>query len=66
MFLFPGLKNRIRSLELENADLMFLNAQYLQKIAQLEKEAAGKNELLLALQSSKIQAIVRTTGTDDR
>ena len=56
------LKTLLRRLEHENADLKFLNTQYLQKIQALERESEAKSEKLLSLHQKSCEAVIRTPG----
>ena len=47
-------------MEHENADLKFLNNQYVQKMKQLEKESKLKSEKIIQLQEKNFQAVVQT------
>jgi hypothetical protein len=59
---FVELKASLRKLEHENADLKFLNNQYVQKARQLEKESREKSDRILHLQEKNFQAVVQTPG----
>ncbi|XP_067662962.1 centrosomal protein of 135 kDa-like isoform X1 [Haliotis asinina] len=56
------LKASLRKLEHENADLKFLNNQYVHKVRQLEKEAREKADRILSLQEKNFHAVVQTPG----
>ena len=56
------LKASLRRLEHENADLKFLNTQYLQKLRTQEKESLSKTEKILELQEKNFQAVIQTPG----
>lgn len=56
------LKASLRRLEHENADLKFLNTQYLQKLRTQEKESLNKTEKILELQEKNFQAVIQTPG----
>ena len=56
------LKATLRKMEHENADLKFLNTQYVQKMRVLEKESQAKSEKLLALHQKSCEAVIRTPG----
>ena len=56
------LKVTMRRLEHENADLKFLNTQYMQKLRAQEKETHAKNEKILELQEKNLQAVIQTPG----
>lgn len=56
------LKSSLRKLEHENADLRFLNNQYLYKMKSLELESKQKTERILQLQEKNFHAIVQTPG----
>ena len=57
------LKASTRCLEHENADLKFLNNQYMQRLIAQEKESHAKSERILELQEKNSQpAIVQTPG----
>lgn len=60
------LKTILRKLEHENADLKFLNTQYVQKMRLLEKESHAKSEKLLALHQKSCEAVIRTPGGKKR
>ena len=62
-FLFiEGLKSSVRKLEHENADLKFLNNQYVHKIRALEKESKQKSDKIVQLQEKNFHAVVQTPG----
>ena len=52
----------LRRLEHENADLKFLNTQYLQRLRTQEKESEKKTEKILELQEKNFQAVIHTPG----
>lgn len=56
------LKAVLRRLEHENADLKFLNTQYLQRLRTQEKETERKTEKILELQEKNFQAVIQTPG----
>jgi centrosomal protein CEP135 len=56
------LKATVRKLEHENADLKFLNTQYVHKVKALEKDAKSKTEKIQELQEKNLHAIVETPG----
>ena len=56
------LKASLRKLEHENADLKFLNNQYVHKVKQIEKESKQKSDRILQLQEKNFQAVVQTPG----
>ena len=56
------LKAILRRMEHENADLKFLNTQYLQRIRAQEKESERKTEKILELQEKNFQAVIETPG----
>ncbi|KAJ8298507.1 hypothetical protein KUTeg_025038 [Tegillarca granosa] len=56
------LKASLRKLEHENADLKFLNNQYVHKTRQLEKESKEKTDKILTLQEKNFHAVVQTPG----
>ncbi|KAK7467862.1 hypothetical protein BaRGS_00036899 [Batillaria attramentaria] len=56
------LKSSLRKLEHENADLKFLNNQYVHKVKQLERESKEKSDRILQLQEKNFQAVVQTPG----
>ena len=60
--IISDLKASLRKLEHENADLCFLNNQYVQKIRMLEKDAKMKGEKILQLQEKNLHAVVQTPG----
>ena len=57
-----NLKTLLRKLEHENADLKFLNTQYVQRMRLLEKESQAKSEKLLSLHQKSCEAVIRTPG----
>lgn len=56
------LKASLRKLEHENADLKFLNNQYVHKVRGLEKESKEKSDRILSLQEKNFHAVVSTPG----
>ncbi|KAL4230126.1 hypothetical protein ACF0H5_010511 [Mactra antiquata] len=56
------LKASLRKLEHENADLKFLNNQYVHKVRGLEKESKEKSDRILTLQEKNFHAVVSTPG----
>ena len=56
------LKAVLRRLEHENADLKFLNTQYMQRLMAQEKESQSKSEKILELQEKNFQAVIQTPG----
>jgi centrosomal protein CEP135 len=52
----------IRRLEHENADLKFLNNQYMQRLITQEKESQAKSERIMTLQEKNSQAVIQTPG----
>ncbi|XP_020629880.1 centrosomal protein of 135 kDa-like isoform X2 [Orbicella faveolata] len=56
------LKTSVRKLEHENADLKFLNTQYVHKVKALEKENKAKTERIQDLQEKNLHAVVETPG----
>jgi centrosomal protein CEP135 len=60
------LKTVLRRLEHENADLKFLNTQYVTKMRSLERESEAKSERLLALHQKSCEAVIRTPGGKKR
>ncbi|XP_052276552.1 centrosomal protein of 135 kDa-like isoform X1 [Dreissena polymorpha] len=56
------LKASLRKLEHENADLKFLNNQYVHKVRGLEKESKEKSDRILNLQEKNFHAVVSTPG----
>ncbi|KAF7248355.1 hypothetical protein EYD10_05957 [Varanus komodoensis] len=56
------LKVTLRKLEHENADMKFLNNQYIHKIRSLDKENKAKTEKIQQLQEKNLQAVVQTPG----
>ncbi|CAI8057880.1 Centrosomal protein of 135 kDa [Geodia barretti] len=60
------LKTVLRRLEHENADLKFLNTQYVTKMRSLERESETKSERLLALHQKSCEAVIRTPGGKKR
>ncbi|CAF1022017.1 unnamed protein product [Rotaria sordida] len=55
-------KGQLRKLEHENADLRFLNTQYIHRLRSLEKESRQKDNKILELQEKNFQAVVQTPG----
>lgn len=66
IFLFNQIvlefKSQLRKLEHENADLRFLNTQYIHRLRSLEKESRQKDNKILELQEKNFQAVVQTPG----
>lgn len=60
--LLPDLKSSLRQLEHQNADLRFLNDQYVHKVRALEKESKLKTDKILQLQEKNFHAVVMTPG----
>lgn len=56
------LKTSVRKLEHENADLKFLNTQYVHKVKALEKENKTKTDRIQDLQERNLHAVVETPG----
>ena len=56
------LKASLRDLEHKNADLKFLNNQYVHKVKQLEKDSKDKSDVILKLQEKNFHAVVQTPG----
>ncbi|KAM7443892.1 hypothetical protein ABFA07_007461 [Porites harrisoni] len=56
------LKASVRKLEHENADLKFLNTQYVHKVKALEKENKAKTDRIQDLQEKNLHAVVETPG----
>lgn len=56
------LKASLRRIEHENADIKFLNTQYLQKLRAQEKESLSKTDKILELQEKNFQAVIQTPG----
>lgn len=56
------LKASVRKLEHENADLKFLNTQYVHKVKALEKDSKSKTEKIQELQEKNLHAVVETPG----
>lgn len=56
------LKATLRRLEHENADLKFLNTQYMQRLMTQERESQAKSEKILELQDRNFQAVIQTPG----
>uniref|UniRef100_H2Z637 Centrosomal protein of 135 kDa n=1 Tax=Ciona savignyi TaxID=51511 RepID=H2Z637_CIOSA len=57
-----SLKASIRQLEHENADLRFLNSQFIQKVKVVERESASKTDAIQKLQEKNLQAVIQTPG----
>ena len=57
-----GLKATVRKLEHENADLKFLNTQYVHKVKALERDSRTKTEKIQELQEKNLKAVVETPG----
>lgn len=57
------MKTTLRKVEHENADMKFLNNQYIHKIRLLEKENKAKTDKIQQLQEKNLQAVVQTPGT---
>ena len=60
------LKAAARKLEHENADLRFLNSQFVHKVRALEKEAKAKGDRISQLQDKNFHAVVQTPGNTAR
>ena len=56
------LKATLRRLDHENADLKFLNTQYVQKIQSTERESQAKTDRIIELQEKNLDAIIQTPG----
>ena len=56
------LKASLRRIEHENADIKFLNNQYLQKLRSQERESQSKTEKIIELQEKNFQAVIQTPG----
>jgi len=56
------LKASLRDFEHKNADLKFLNNQYVHKVKQLERESKDKSDSILKLQEKNFHAVVQTPG----
>ena len=56
------LKSSMRKLEHENADLKFLNTQYVHKVKALEKDSQDKTSRINDLQEKNLHAVVETPG----
>lgn len=63
---FEDLKSSLRKLEHENADLRFLNNQYIHKMRSLELDSKQKTERILQLQEKNFHAVVQTPGELDQ
>ena len=59
-------KSQLRKLEHENADLRFLNTQYIHRLRSLEKESRQKDNKILELQEKNFQAVVQTPGIESK
>ena len=59
---YLDLKSTVRKLEHENADLRFLNNQYIHKMHSLELDSKQKTERILQLQEKNFHAVVQTPG----
>lgn len=57
------MKASVRKLEHENADLRFLNNQYVHKLRSQEKESKQKSDRILQLQEKNFHAVVQTPGS---
>ncbi|ESP00073.1 hypothetical protein LOTGIDRAFT_213275 [Lottia gigantea] len=55
-------KALLRKYEHENADLKFLNNQYVHKVKTLEKESKEKSDRIVQLQEKNFHAVVQTPG----
>jgi len=62
--MFVGLKSTVRKLEHENADLRFLNNQYVHKMHSLELDSKQKMDRILQLQEKNFHAVVQTPGVN--
>ena len=60
------MKTALRRLEHQNADLKFLNTQYVQKMRSLERESEAKSKRLLSLHQKSCEAVIRTPGGKKR
>jgi len=60
--IFSDLRSSLRKLEHENADLRFLNNQYVHKMHSLELDSKQKMERILQLQEKNFHAVVQTPG----
>lgn len=56
------LKAAVRKLEHENADLKFLNNQYVHRMRSLESESKLKSDRILQLQEKNFHAVIQTPG----
>lgn len=56
------LKSSLRKIEHENADLKFLNTQYVHKVKALEKDSSEKTIRISELQEKNLHAVVETPG----
>lgn len=56
------MKAALRRFEHENADLKFLNTQYMQRLMAQERESQAKSEKILELQEKNFQAVIQTPG----
>lgn len=61
-FAIKELKSSLRKFEHENADLKFLNNQYVHRMRSLEQESKQKTERILQLQEKNFNAVVQTPG----
>ncbi|XP_066287957.1 centrosomal protein of 135 kDa-like isoform X2 [Branchiostoma lanceolatum] len=60
------LKATIRKLEHENADLRFLNSQYIHKVRAVERDKKSMKDKIQQLQEKNLQAVVQTPGGKKR
>ncbi|XP_019624383.1 PREDICTED: centrosomal protein of 135 kDa-like [Branchiostoma belcheri] len=60
------LKATIRKLEHENADLRFLNTQYIHKVRAVERDKKSMKDKIQQLQEKNLQAVVQTPGGKKR
>lgn len=58
------MKGAINKLEHENADLKFLNSQYIHKVRAVERESSSKTDTIQKLQEKNLQAVIQTPGTN--
>ena len=56
------MKSTINKLEHENADLKFLNSQYIHKVKAVERESLSKTDTIQKLQEKNLQAVIQTPG----
>lgn len=56
------LRGKLRRVEHENADLKFLNTQYVQRLRAQERQSQAKSEKILELQEKNFQAVIQTPG----